>query len=299
MKFIILLLILLKISFAVFSNLTPKIVGGRDAEENEFPYIVSIRRAELELILGQPYHICGGSILSSNKVLTVSHCLFDPFGNHLTQPGSYFVVAGFIRMWTDQDVAKTYFVTGIFSHPKFDKDTLNNDIAILKVAPDFIFDMPNIQPINIDMSREVAEGTICSVHGWGALLWDFPFYPDTLQTVDLRISNNDLCNKTYDGEITENQICAYEVNKDSCSGDSGGRLVCNGLVVGIVSFGYGCAEPEVPGVSTKISFYQDFVNNFDIFPSLSKASKFITCNVTTNLLIFSLMAFRVTSNKNI
>lgn len=248
MKFIILQLILLKISFANFSNVSPKIVGGRDAEENEFPYIVSLRRAELQLILGQPYHICGGSILHSDKVLTASHCLFDPFGNHLTQPGSYFVVAGFVRMWTDQDVAKTYFVTGIFSHPNFDKDTLNNDIAILKIAPDFTFDMPSIQPINIDMSKEVAEGTNCFVHGWGSLLWEFPFYPDALQTVDLKISNFDHCNETYEGEITENQLCAYELNKDSCSGDSGGPLVCNGIQYGVISAGNGCGLRDFPGI---------------------------------------------------
>lgn len=82
---IMLILNVIGCTFTTLRNVSPKIIGGRDAEENEFPYVVSIRRAELENLLGYPIHVCGGSIVSSNTVLTASHCLFDPFGNHLHQ----------------------------------------------------------------------------------------------------------------------------------------------------------------------------------------------------------------------
>lgn len=219
MKLIIFFALFLKVSAAKLKNLSPKIIGGRDAEENEFPYMVSIRRAELEIIFGEPYHICGGSIITTDKVLTASHCLFDPFGNHLSQPGSYFVVAGFSRMWSDVETAQTFDVNGIYKHPNFDMYNLQNDIAILKVAPDFTFDLPNIQPISIETDVNLSEGVQCSVHGWGTLLLDYPLYPDILQTVDLKISNFEHCNHTYDGDINpKTQICAYEPEKDSCSG---------------------------------------------------------------------------------
>lgn len=268
MKLLLVIAFFVKFSIA---NLSPKIIGGRDAVEDEFPYLVSIRRAEFEYILGQPYHVCAGSILNANTVITASHCLYDPFGNHLTKAGSYLVVAGLLLMWSDFN-AKYFVVTEIFSHPNFNEETMDNDIAVLKVAPDFSFELPNIQPISIDTNQQLQEGADCSVQGWGTtnVIWDF--YPDKLQTVNLKISNFDECNRTYEGTLTENMFCAYEAGKDSCWGDSGGAFVCNNLVVGIVSFGNGCALPDVPGVYTKVSAHQFFIENYQNFTGSSGAS---------------------------
>lgn len=72
-------LIIFYVIFFVASSsaeITPYIINGRDALENEFPYIVSLRRTELELILG-PSHVCGGSIIDEVTVITAAHCLFD------------------------------------------------------------------------------------------------------------------------------------------------------------------------------------------------------------------------------
>ena len=219
MKTIIFVFFLIEVSSLNLTNLSPKIIGGRDAEKNEFPYVVSIRRAELELLLGEPYHICGGSIISSDTVLTASHCLFDRFQNYLAKPGSYFVVAGFLGIWTDLNTAMTFEVVEIFKHPNFQMDEFRNDIAVLKIAPDFTFDLPNIQPISMETNKNLTEGTLCSVHGWGTVLFEYPLYPDILQTVDLNISNFDQCNKTYEGVVDSNtQVCGYESEKDSCSG---------------------------------------------------------------------------------
>lgn len=268
----LILIIAAIISSVTAAKITPKIVGGRDAVENEFPYVVSIRRAEMEIILGDPYHVCGGSIINANTVLTAGHCLYDPFGNHLTQPYSYFVVAGILRMFTDSQNAKYFAVVEIYSHPAFDPETLINDIAIFKVAPEFTFDLPNIQPISIDYNQDIEEGRTCSVHGWGTLIYGFNLYPDVLQTVDLKTSNFNDCNETYSGVIDSKMFCAYELEKDSCSGDSGSSFVCNNMLVGIVSFGYKCAVPEVPGVYTKIAAYRGFIENYDKVSSAASHS---------------------------
>lgn len=80
--------------------------------------------------------------------------------------------------------------------------------------------------------------------------------------------------------ITAGMLCATASNpvRDSCQGDSGGPLVVQGVLVGLVSWGMGCADPNYPGVYTKVSHYASWIgknlgtfsNNRNIKDSLFK-----------------------------
>ncbi|XP_029978083.1 serine protease 27-like [Sphaeramia orbicularis] len=62
-------------------------------------------------------------------------------------------------------------------------------------------------------------------------------------------------------------ICAglLEGGKDSCQGDSGGPMVSKQGSVwvqsGIVSFGFGCARPNLPGVYSRVSQYESWISS--------------------------------------
>ena len=82
-------------------------------------------------------------------------------------------------------------------------------------------------------------------------------YPKRLQHTSVKYVNNALCNKKYDADdqITNSMMCATANNgRDSCQGDSGGPLYDkeNDVMVGIVSWGYGCGNPVYPGVYSRI-----------------------------------------------
>uniref|UniRef100_A0A3P9PIR8 trypsin n=1 Tax=Poecilia reticulata TaxID=8081 RepID=A0A3P9PIR8_POERE len=71
------------------------------------------------------------------------------------------------------------------------------------------------------------------------------------------------CNNSYPGMIYDSMFCAgyLEGGKDSCQGDSGGPVVCNGELQGIVSWGYGCAERDHPGVYAKVCLFNDWLQS--------------------------------------
>ncbi|KAH0508903.1 Anionic trypsin [Microtus ochrogaster] len=87
--------------------------------------------------------------------------------------------------------------------------------------------------------------------------------PDLLQCLNAPILSQSACQSAYPGQITSNMICVgyLEGGKDSCQGDSGGPVVCNGQLQGIVSWGYGCAQKNLPGVYTKVCNYVTWIKN--------------------------------------
>ena len=93
--------------------------------------------------------------------------------------------------------------------------------------------------------------------GHGALSYG-GYGPDRLNQVRVDyVSNSDCTDKFgYDEEdISDSMMCAMENGGDSCQGDSGGPLYdkANDVLVGVVSWGNGCADPNYPGVYARVS----------------------------------------------
>jgi len=139
-------------------------------------------------------------------------------------------------------------------------EPLNNFSVSFQVSVPFKY-VIGIQPISLT-SSEPAAGSIAVVSGWGVLSFGNTF-SSQLQTVNVFIRSRLECDYAYAyyGGITENMICAGLTvgGKDHCTGDQGGPLVVDGQLVGIVSWGVGCAKANYPGVYSNVAAIKSFV----------------------------------------
>ncbi|XP_059485509.1 trypsin-7-like [Neocloeon triangulifer] len=215
-----------------------KIVGGTPAQIKDFPYQLSLRY--------RGRHICGASIISSNFVITAAHCI----GGERV-PSRLSLKAGSSNLYTG---GTKHSVVKIVVHSQYTDFSEDYDLAILKVREPF----KASNSISLPQSGAVIEsGTVAIVTGWGVTREGSISPAFQLQSVSVPIVDNVECAYSYIGygEITQRMLCAgYKLGqKDACQGDSGGPLVANGVLVGVVSWGAGCARPGLPGVYTNLA----------------------------------------------
>jgi len=227
-----------------------RIVGGVDATPNEYPWQVALKRN------GQNSPFCGGTLIDSRTVLTAAHCR--------TSTTAFKVVLGDHDVTKVECEEKTVSVSSWTNHPNYNSGNQDNDFAILTLSEDVQFS-PSILPACLPSGTNF-DGKEATVTGWGTLYSGGP-QPSKLQEVDVNIMSNTQCKGTIysDNQITENMMCATDSGKDSCQGDSGGPLVskegASYSVVGVVSWGYGCAQANAPGVYSRVTAQQTWIKD--------------------------------------
>ena len=103
----------------------------------------------------------------------------------------------------------------------------------------------------------VPAGKVCSIAGWGANRYLSRHPSGPLEHIFPQMVGNEKCNKAYNGKVTDNMVCAGGNGLDSCQGDGGSPLSCTDdsgkyYVVGLSSWGNGCAFPGKHGVYTDV-----------------------------------------------
>ncbi|XP_030853029.1 CUB and peptidase domain-containing protein 1-like [Strongylocentrotus purpuratus] len=231
-----------------------EVLGGTNARPGEFPWIGSLRIDGL----GFEGRWCGSTLINSQWVLTAAHCV-DYYVDR--------VVFGNAHLTDDSDNEVAIEVADIFVHPEYDVYWLYNDIALIRLAEPVTFS-DYVRPACLsESSDELNDYRRCLVAGWATKLEGSPL-TESLKKVVVTLLDQDWCNSeaSYNGSLTEEIVCAgFEPGGiDTCQGDSGGPLTCEGddgrwHLVGLTSFGGGCARTRLPGVYTRISKFQSFI----------------------------------------
>ena len=244
----------------------PQIVGGTNAAKGAYPFMVAILRAS------QPdpnqAQFCGGSLISPHWVLTAAHCMVntDNNGNFVSfvQASSVDVMLGSNRL---ENPVTRIQATQILVHPNYDTHTQDFDMALVKLISNS--SLATVQPLLPSDVALAGTGISAKVIGWGDQASGAQNYPIDLKEANVPIVNQNTCNANYQnqGGVTARMICAGFAagGIDSCQGDSGGPLlVSSGLAgvwrqAGVVSFGQGCALANFPGVYTRVSEFNAYL----------------------------------------
>ncbi|XP_065367071.1 transmembrane protease serine 9-like [Calliphora vicina] len=250
LKFVILLsVVACALGAAVPEGMLPqldgRIVGGAATTISSFPWQISLHRSGS--------HSCGGSIYNSKIIVTAAHCLQSVSASVLkVRAGSTY--------WNSGGVLVN--VAAFKTHEGYNSRTMVNDIAVIRLSSSLTMSS-TIKPIEL-ATIAPPTGAAASVSGWGTTSSGAYGIPSELRYVDVEILSTSACASStygYGSEIKPSMICAYTVGKDACQGDSGGPLVSGGRLVGVVSWGYGCAFTNYPGVYADVAVLHSWVEN--------------------------------------
>jgi secreted trypsin-like serine protease len=255
------------------SAVLTKIVGGEQAETDTWGWAVSIRVSNS--------HICGGSVISSTYILTAAHCLAS-----LKSISTLSVNAGSTYLSV---IRQQRSASQIYIHQNYDAKTFVNDIAVIGLSSPLNMNDRSIARICLPLSTSTdyppANATVIAI-GWGVLSTGSKVTSNILEQVTLQVisktavncqksvynANVQFCAGVQGGGkgILKNEIFIERGNSlffvDTCQGDSGGPLMMfsNGHweLVGITSYGIGCALAAYPGIYTRVSSYKDWTSCF-------------------------------------
>ncbi|XP_042687878.1 transmembrane protease serine 13 isoform X5 [Centrocercus urophasianus] len=259
-------------------RISGRIIGGKETSVSKWPWQVSVQYG--------PVHICGGTIIDAQWVLTAAHCFFM---NSMKILDDWKVYGGVSDLKQPMEGIP---VSQVIINSNYSDDHDDYDIALMKLSRPLTLSA-QVRPACLPMhGQRFQTGRSCFITGFGKTRENealqkvcekqqlAPSYsggprlalPDgsscladntspKLREAEVKLIDYKICNsdKVYEGYLTPRMMCAgyLQGGKDACQGDSGGPLVCedNGrwYVAGVTSWGTGCGQKNKPGVYTRVT----------------------------------------------
>ncbi|KYN01157.1 Chymotrypsin-1 [Cyphomyrmex costatus] len=217
-----------------------KIVGGKPANEGQFPYQASLRIND--------NHFCGGSVINNRWILTASHCLTGFNDTAIT------VVLGTNTLNKGGD---KYLSIKKLVHPYYNSVLIWNDVGLIKVNKDIVFG-DKVKSIALPTKNFDKSNYPATLSGWGTTSYPGNT-PNDLHHIQLTVMNQKQC-ASSSFRVTNANICTLnKQGEGACHGDSGGPLVADNEQIGVVSWGIPCAKGR-PDIFTRVYFYRDWIN---------------------------------------
>ncbi|XP_050672047.1 venom protease-like [Leptidea sinapis] len=242
-----------------------RVVGSDIANLYEFPWMAAIAvKGNHDNII----YICSGTIIDTTHILTAAHCVTDQNIVHirvgdydLTQQEDCQEIMG---NFVCENYVQDLFVEKSFVHEMYDGKF--HDIALIKLKTKIDFNHKNVAPICLPiyayLRRKALLGHNGIVAGWGVT--ETFFRSSILRKVSVPVQHPEICDVFT---RSQNIICAGDVKKDSCSGDSGGPLMfietyeneIRYVQHGIVSRGPNMCGLVRAGIYTDVAKYMDWI----------------------------------------
>ncbi|WP_407332340.1 serine protease [Enterovibrio sp. 27052020O] len=299
-KRFVLTLIFLMTFVAHSAERSPYVVGGSNAAIADAPWQAFVR-------IGNLY--CGGVVLSNYWILTAAHCLDtadenDSFG--LASANSVSVYTGTAQLFGSNFANYQSSVESIYANSSYDKKTLANDIALIKLsspvhgnASSVVLASSQVQSA-VDATADLSQKDLL-LTGWGYIDTGRSTSTTALQKASLSTVSDSSCATSWGSTVTNvsgyqsKYFCAQDTGKGACNGDSGGPLVWfdpsraadsdgGATLVGIVSFGvnFQCAADAFPDVYTQVSNYIDWISSCQAGSCASNSSQVVTVSSSSS-----------------
>ncbi|KAG7211727.1 hypothetical protein KM043_010973 [Ampulex compressa] len=231
-------------------GISHRIVGGIISIPHIFPWVVAVfNKGALH---------CGGTLINDRYILTAGHCVKWTDHKDLT-------IGLGLHDIENLDEGFISPIDKVILHEAFESDYLHdtNDISLIRLKYPVEFN-ENVRPACLPYKGSDYSGQNVKVTGWGRVT-THGGASRFLRQATLKVMPFEICANTSFGEhLTESMLCAYNDNKDACQGDSGGPLLYKRYdekyeVIGVVSWGIGCAKPGMPGVYVKNTDYLNWI----------------------------------------
>lgn len=231
-----------------------RIINGEDVPNGKYPWF-----AKMTYPSSYEFRGCGGMLVSPEWVLTAAHCVENGFGNLAFEIGALCQNSDWSANNNCGQTRERRSVVRGVSDPRYNSNTVEYDFALAKLSS-----RVTTTPVPLDdgLSLNSYSDGKANLYPIGFGTTETGNISTRLMEVEVKYVSNSECRRSYGSGITgDEMMCAADQGQDSCQGDSGGPLydADNNVLAGVVSWGYGCADPNFPGVYARVAHRYNWI----------------------------------------